>query len=748
MKRVTLAFDQQWILKIHNSSNVLPKQAVQDSLSSLDGVSVTSMGFTQVQIDISSNDESDVGRILRKVKTALTDQYQIDSSSLNQVMTVRIFDIEEPDSSGEVQDRDEDVDNKTGKDRRNEDAENRKQKDDRREDDGKRTGEDSREPMKNDSPRGRSDQTQSGDSQVRQAAPSAASVPSASKTHGYPKNEDDDDSSDSIDDILKKARALKGASQFAALCEHISKLAPLLIKRGIERALAHQTFLFSVDSGYGCTTACTLLAKLFKLTGLVSLKNTNPSELVLPALTSPDDLKSLPGQISYSKGKLLCLDITNIISEVSSEEFRQILTALQDINDKSVIVFRVPYLEQAAIDSLCQSIADILNVRPVSFVPLSADQLMELARDQLSSLGFEVQKDAWELFRRRIEFEKSDGRFYGVHTVDKIVDEMLLCKMDQVLLSGDDNNMITARDLDDLVAGILNQDEDPEKSLKEMVGIDAIRQSLEQIMNQIEFSRKNGNVAAPSMHMRFLGNPGTGKTTVARYLGAIFHKKGLLSRGYFIEHAGGDFLGKYVGHTAPKVISICRDAYGSVLFIDEAYTLADADYHGSNSGFAREAINTLLAQMENHRENMVVIMAGYPDDMERLNAINPGLSSRIPYTLNFPNYSREQLAQIFMQMVRKSRFVPSDDLENAVVSYFDRLGDDVLSAKNFSNARFVRNLFERAWSKTITRVQMSGIDLYQITAEDFSAAANEDAAILNKVPEKKRSIGFGKRDSD
>ena len=691
MKRISLTFDPQWVLELHNSHRTLPKQVILDNSDSFRGLDIrlSSSGFTDVSLDLLSRPQT-TGIILRRTRKLLMECWEIDSEKLDQVMSVTISDIPDPE-----------------------------------------------EPKPD-------------DSHTKQNA-SASSVLSESgrgEEDGADGNGPDRPSySDSVEAILEKARTLKGASRFAALCEHISRLAPLLHKHQITRALIHQTYLFSVDNGYGNTTACSLLAKLYQLTGLLKLKNTQPVELTIPAISKPEDLQGLPGQISYAKGRLLCLDITNIISEVSTEEFRRILASVQDINEESVIVFRVPYLEQSAIDSLCQSISDILNVRPVSFVPLSADQLKDLAMQQLSAIGFTVHADAWELFRRRIEFEKSDGRFYGVHTVDKIVDEMLLCKMDQVLLSGNDNNVITAKDIDDLVAGILNQNEDPEKSLQELVGIDAIRSSLEQIMNQIEFSRRNANIAAPSMHMRFLGNPGTGKTTVARYIGAIFRKKGLLSNGYFIEHSGGDFLGKYVGHTVPRVISICRDAYGSVLFIDEAYTLADADYSGANTGFAREAINTLLAQMENHRENMVVIMAGYPEDMERLNAINPGLASRIPYTLHFPNYTREQLSAIFMQMVHKSRFVPSDDLEEAVQAYFNQLDESVITAKNFSNARFVRNLFERSWSKTLTRVQLSGLDLYQITAEDFSAAADEDASILNKAPEKKRTIGFGKHDT-
>jgi SpoVK/Ycf46/Vps4 family AAA+-type ATPase len=159
--------------------------------------------------------------------------------------------------------------------------------------------------------------------------------------------------------------------------------------------------------------------------------------------------------------------------------------------------------------------------------------------------------------------------------------------------------------------------------LSRMIGVDKIRERLYEIIGQIEFARQNQGVNAPAMHMRFVGNPGTGKTTIARIVGQLLKERKILSRGYFFEHNGGDFLGMYVGHTAPKTLALCRDAYGSVLFIDEAYTLADANY--SDGGYAKEAVDTLIAQMENHREDLVVIMAGYPNEMARLMNMNPGL---------------------------------------------------------------------------------------------------------------------------
>jgi SpoVK/Ycf46/Vps4 family AAA+-type ATPase len=177
-----------------------------------------------------------------------------------------------------------------------------------------------------------------------------------------------------------------------------------------------------------------------------------------------------------------------------------------------------------------------------------------------------------------------------------------------------------------------------------------------------------------------------------------------------------------------------------VLFIDEAYTLANANYQ--NGGYAKEAIDTLIAQMENHRDDMVVIMAGYPRDMERLMALNQGLPGRMPFVLEFPNYDREELYQIFLRMVENSAFELSDEAEAMVKAYFENLDERILTASDFSNARFVRNLFERTWSKTVTRAQVDGSDVHLIQKVDFEAAATDNRVEAEKQAARRTRPGY------
>ena len=172
-----------------------------------------------------------------------------------------------------------------------------------------------------------------------------------------------------------------------------------------------------------------------------------------------------------------------------------------------------------------------------------------------------------------------------------------------------------------------------------------------------------------------------------------------MQNGQLFEHYARDLCGKFIGETAPKTAAICRDAYGGILFIDEAYALFRGD-DGSGRDFGREAIDTLVTEMENHRSDLMVIMAGYPDEMEQLLESNKGLKSRMPYRIEFPNYTGAQ----------------------AVTDYFGSLTQKTLTAKTFSNGRFVRNVFERTWAKAALRCQLGGDICRELTAEDFLAA--------------------------
>jgi len=187
-----------------------------------------------------------------------------------------------------------------------------------------------------------------------------------------------------------------------------------------------------------------------------------------------------------------------------------------------------------------------------------------------------------------------------------------------------------------------------------------------------------------------------------------------------------------------RIAGICRDAYGSVLFIDEAYSLNNGS--STSPDYSREALSTLITEMENHRSDLMVIMAGYPDEMENLMKGNPGIENRVPYVIEFPNYSREDLCSIFLHMAER-KFTCSKELPATSKKYFDSISENTLNSKEFSNARFVRNLFERTWGKAAVRMQFKPNESLILLLEDFNNAVSGNE-FNNLLTKKEYKIGF------
>jgi stage V sporulation protein K len=220
-----------------------------------------------------------------------------------------------------------------------------------------------------------------------------------------------------------------------------------------------------------------------------------------------------------------------------------------------------------------------------------------------------------------------------------------------------------------------------------------------------------------TLHMIFKGNPGTGKTTVARILGHLFQEMGVLSKGHLVEVERADLVGEYIGHTAQKTRELVKKSLGGILFIDEAYSLA----RGGTKDFGKEAIDCLVKAMEDHKDEFVLILAGYPAEMENFISSNPGLPSRFPIQLEFTNYSVEQLLSIADIMVEDREYQISLQAKQKVKQF---LQDQIkYSESNFSNARFVRNLIEKAIREHAVRLlhhpHNTKDDLMTLSSQDF-----------------------------
>ncbi|MEM8676502.1 MAG: AAA family ATPase [Cyanobacteria bacterium P01_G01_bin.67] len=241
------------------------------------------------------------------------------------------------------------------------------------------------------------------------------------------------------------------------------------------------------------------------------------------------------------------------------------------------------------------------------------------------------------------------------------------------------------------------------KELNQLIGLKQLKEEINNLVAFLNIQKKREEHGLPksplTLHLVFCGSPGTGKTTVARLIGKIYKELGVLKKGHCIETDRSGMVAEYIGQTAPKVEQLVESALDGVLFIDEAYALKPLD---SPKDFGQEAIDTLLKRMEDYRNRLVVIVAGYPDEMNRFIESNPGLQSRFTRYLKFEDYTPEELLAIFEKMCEVNHYKINSQAQKALLGKFREFYTNRDS--NFGNGRLVRNIFEKTIEKQATRL--------------------------------------------
>ncbi len=260
---------------------------------------------------------------------------------------------------------------------------------------------------------------------------------------------------------------------------------------------------------------------------------------------------------------------------------------------------------------------------------------------------------------------------------------------------------------------------------RELVGLVPVKTRIREIaaLLLVERARKKLGLAheTPTLHMSFTGNPGTGKTTVALRMADILHRLGYVRRGHLVSVTRDDLVGQYIGHTAPKTKEVLKKAMGGVLFIDEAYYLHRAE---NERDYGQEAIEILLQVMENQRDDLVVILAGYADRMDKFFSTNPGFRSRIAHHIDFPDYTDEELLTIAGKMLSQQNYHLSPDAREVLAAYIAKRR----TQPHFANARSIRNALDRARLRQANRIfatakaPLSASELSEISAADILAS--------------------------
>ena len=264
---------------------------------------------------------------------------------------------------------------------------------------------------------------------------------------------------------------------------------------------------------------------------------------------------------------------------------------------------------------------------------------------------------------------------------------------------------------------------DPYQELDELIGLGSVKQEVRSLANFVKLQKQREaqglKTAKVSYHLVFYGSPGTGKTTVARIVGRIYKDLGVLKKGHTVETDRAGLCGEYVGKTGPKTDTVISKALDGVLFIDEAYSLVPEG--GSGNDYGQEAISTILKRMEDYRDRLVVIVAGYKDEMQRFIDSNPGLQSRFNRYIDFPDYSGTELVDIFKMYMKKNQYTLAPDAEEYLKEQFEYVVAH--KDRNFGNARFARNVFEKSIQQQANRLAgQTNLDksrLTELTVEDL-----------------------------
>lgn len=548
---------------------------------------------------------------------------------------------------------------------------------------------------------------------------------------------------------------MRYAPELSAYMKELGAIVPMLQKMHSDKCIYAQNQLVSIDAGFGYTSYLQGIVKVLAACQLINEDEKSAvKEYVIENGGSKeerfDGWKDLVGKVremasQNTKRKriaVVSIDITQWQSELASPTVLDYLKQIADYTSDVICVFRVPFLEKQVLQGLEEILNNAMTVKTLMVAPISIENMVEYIKEEVKKYNCFLASDCDPYIEQRIIQEKQDDTFFGYKTLDKMVSYLVYQKALLNVAEGYANREIKSADLTALFDE-MDLSEDPYQQLNSLIGIMQVKQKIREIIVQIktqqELAEQGKSIEKPAIHMMFTGNPGTGKTTVARILGKIMKKEGVLRKGNFFEIKGRDLCGRYVGETAPKTSTYCRDAYGSILFIDEAYGLYQKDM---GRDYGKEAIQTLIAEMENHRDDFCVIFAGYQEEMEELLTANVGLESRIPYRIEFPNYTKEELISIFFHML-SDNFEYEEQLKEAVENFFNSLPKEVMEDKSFSNARMVRNLYERAWGKAAYRRSLSGEDKIVLRKEDLACALEE--AEFKRLSEKKgsRPIGFG-----
>lgn len=377
----------------------------------------------------------------------------------------------------------------------------------------------------------------------------------------------------------------------------------------------------------------------------------------------------------------------------------------------------------------------------LDFPNYSRSELKSITELMLTNRHYTMSSSALERVLDITDIKRKEANFANAREIRNILDQVIMCQNlrtvgseDKELGLVDVNKYIQDSKINLPTSGSAKTILSGEEELEQLTGLPSVKRMIRKIK---AYAKKNMNDSSFNLHMCFSGNPGTGKTEVARILSRILYDAGVLPEAKLVETDSTGLLGRFVGETGPKTQRIIQDAMGGVLFIDEAYALcSESIASGGSRNYGDEAIAVLLKEMEDHRGQFCVILAGYKDEMEKMLSANPGFKSRIQFSLDFPDYSREELGQIAVSFLAARKYEIDDDaLERLldVAEYYRK-------RPNFANARTIRSIVDQVILNQNLRAEDNEED-YRIILSDVEDYITEEGIDFSSSVSRRR-IGF------
>ena len=380
----------------------------------------------------------------------------------------------------------------------------------------------------------------------------------------------------------------------------------------------------------------------------------------------------------------------------------------------------------------------------LDFPNYSRDELRDITEMMLKTRHYTIGNAALNRILDITDIKRKEPNFANAREIRNILDQVIMCQ--NLRCAGSDDKELGIVDVNkyiqDAKINLPTSGEGADKKvltgeeeLDQLIGLASVKRMIKKIK---AYAKKNKGAADFNLHMCFYGNPGTGKTEVARILSRILYDAGVLDEAKLVETDGQGLLGKFVGETGPKTEAKINDAMNGVLFIDEAYSLVGSNsISGGATNYGDEAIAVLLKGMEDHRGQFCVILAGYKDEMKAMLSANPGFESRIQFTLEFPDYSREELGEIAKAFLEKKKYNIED---NALERILD-ITEYFRKQPNFANARTVRNILDQVLMNQNLRTEDLDDDK-TVIIDDVEDYLTDEAIDLSNPNKGKRSIGF------